>query len=225
MDDDCVNVRCCELEVCIGAAKIIKDVTFNCCKGEWLVITGPSGAGKTTLLRAINGLCPPTAGRVWALGSWMPGRSRREAQYTWRHTGTVLQEVALFNTRSAAANVEIGLRSAGVDRQNARREAREWLAHLGLADKAGEYPGRLSGGERQRVALARALAPRPQLLILDEPTAHLDHGSAKVVLLAIRDLVRDGATVVMSSHQEHEVAQLKTCEIVMEAGRVTQICR
>jgi ABC-type multidrug transport system ATPase subunit len=225
VDDACLNVRCCELEVCIGTARIITDVTFNCCKGEWVVITGPSGAGKTTLLRAINGLCPPTAGRVWALGSWMPGRSRRDAQRTWRNTGTMQQEVALFTTRSAAANVEIGLRSAGRDRASARREARDWLERLGLGDKAAEYTGRLSGGERQRVALARALAPRPQLLILDEPTAHLDHGSAKVVLLAIRDLVRDGATVVMSSHHQQEVAALRSCEIVLESGRITRICR
>jgi ABC-type multidrug transport system ATPase subunit len=225
MTEACVNVRCCELEVCIGSARVISDVTFNCCEGEWIVVTGPSGAGKTTLLRAINGLCPPTAGRVWALGSWIPGRSRRDALQAWRNTGTVQQDLGLFTTRSAVANVEIGLRSAGRDRQAARREAHDWLDRLGLGDKAAEYPGRLSGGERQRVALARALAPRPQLLILDEPTAHLDHGSAKVVLLAIRDLVRDGATVVMSSHHKEELASLNTCEIVLEAGRVTRVCR
>jgi ABC-type multidrug transport system ATPase subunit len=225
MDDSCVNVRCCELAVCVGPAKIIEGVTFDCCKGEWVIISGPSGAGKTTLLRAINGLCPPTAGRVWALGSWIPGRSRQEAQRAWRRTGTVMQDVALFSTRSAVENVEMGLRSAGSDTRSARREARYWLERLGLEDKATEYPARLSGGERQRVALARALAPRPQLLILDEPTSHLDHGSARIVLSAIRDLVRDGATVIMSSHRLEEVQALRTCEIVLEAGKVTRICR
>jgi ABC-type multidrug transport system ATPase subunit len=225
MDDSCVNVRCCELAVCVGPAKIIEGVTFDCCKGEWVIISGPSGAGKTTLLRAINGLCPPTAGRVWALGSWIPGRSRQEAQRAWRRTGTVMQDVALFSTRSAVENVEMGLRSAGSDAHSARREARYWLERLGLEGKATEYPVRLSGGERQRVALARALAPRPQLLILDEPTSHLDHGSARIVLSAIRDLVRDGATVIMSSHRLEEVQALRTCEIVLDAGRVTRICR
>ena len=225
MDDSCVNVRCCELAVCVGAAKVIEGVTFDCCKGEWVIISGPSGAGKTTLLRAINGLCPPTAGRVWALDSWIPGRSRQEAQRAWRRTGTVMQDVALFSTRSAVANVEMGLRSAGSDGISARREALSWLERLGLKDKATEYPARLSGGERQRVALARALAPRPQLLMLDEPTAHLDHGSARIVLSAIRDLVNDGATVIMASHRLEEVEALRTCEIVLDGGRVTQICR
>jgi len=225
MDDSCVSVRCCELAVCVGAAKIIDGVTFDCCKGEWIIISGPSGAGKTTLLRAINGLCPPTAGRVWALGSWIPGRSRQEAQRAWRSTGTVMQDVGLFSTRSAIGNVEMGLRSAGSNAMAARQEARYWLERLGLEDKATEYPVRLSGGERQRVALARALAPRPQLLILDEPTSHLDHGSARIVLSAIRDLVRDGATVIMSSHRKEEVEALRTCEIVRDAGRVTRICR
>ncbi len=225
MDESCFNVRCCELAVCVGAAKIIEGVTFDCCEGEWIVISGPSGAGKTTLLRAINGLCPPAAGRVWALGSWIPGRSRHDAQRAWRRTGTVMQDVALFTTKSAAANVEMGLRSAGWSAPSARQEARDWLERLGLEDKTTEYPGRLSGGERQRVALARALAPRPQLLLLDEPTSHLDNGSARVVLSAIRDLVRDGATVIMASHRLEEVETLRTCEIVLEAGRVARICR
>jgi ABC-type methionine transport system ATPase subunit len=136
-----------------------------------------------------------------------------------------MQDVALFSTRSVVANVEMGLRSAGIDGISARREALSWLERLGLKDKATEYPARLSGGERQRVALARALAPRPQLLMLDEPTAHLDHGSARIVLSAIRDLVNDGATVIMASHQLEEVKALRTCEIVLDGGRVTRICR
>jgi D-methionine transport system ATP-binding protein len=223
--DDCASVRCCDLEVCVGSARILRDVTFDCCHGEWTVITGSSGAGKTTLLRALNGLCPPSAGRVWALGSWIPGRSRSEAQRVWRQTGTVQQELALFETRSAAGNVELALRVAGLGRDEARRDARLWLERFGLGDKAHAYPAGLSGGERQRVALARAIAPRPQLLILDEPTSHLDHGSAKIVLTAIKELVHGGATVVMSSHRVEEIASLRTCHIVLEQGRVSSACR
>ncbi|HET6214254.1 MAG TPA: ATP-binding cassette domain-containing protein [Micromonosporaceae bacterium] len=224
MDDDCVTVRCCDVEVCVGGATLIRDVTFTCCTGEWVVLTGPSGAGKTTLLRTINGLCPPSAGRVWALGSWIPGRTRRDAQSTWRRTGTVMQDLALFETQSAAANVQIALRAGGLSRSRARGEARAWLDRLGLEDKHDEYPRSLSGGERQRVALARALAPGPQLLILDEPTAHLDDGSAKIVLTAIKELVEKGATVVMSSHRGAEVAPYETCRITLDCGAMTSVC-
>jgi ABC-type multidrug transport system ATPase subunit len=224
MADDCVNVRCCELSVCIGAATIIRDVTFSCCSGEWIVLSGPSGAGKTTLLRAINGLCPPTTGRVWALGSWLPGRSRREAQRTWRRTGTVMQDLALFDTQNALANVSLALRTAGRTRAEATSEARHWLERFGLDDKAEAFPLNLSGGERQRVALARALAPRPQLLILDEPTAHLDDGSAKIVLAAVRELVHDGATVVMASHRSEEVEPYQSCRITLDSGTITSVC-
>jgi len=224
MAEECVNVRCCELSVCVGKATVVTDVTFACCSGEWVVLAGASGAGKTTLLRTINGLCPPTAGRVWALGSWLPGRTRGDARRAWRSTGTVMQDLALFETQSAQANVALALRAIGYPRVRAAGEAQDWLDRFGLADKAGAYPHALSGGERQRVALARALAPRPQLLILDEPTAHLDDASARIVLAAVRDLVHTGATVVMSSHRTDEVKPYQTCRITLDAGRITDSC-
>ena len=225
MVDDCVNVRCCDVSVCVGKVTVISDVTFDCCEGEWVVLAGPSGAGKTTLLRAINGLCPPTGGKVWALGSWMPGRTRKEAQKAWRRTGTVQQDLALFESVTALDNVALGLRGTGRSRSEVRDEARSWLERFGLEDKGNAYPRSLSGGERQRVAIARALAPRPQLLILDEPTAHLDDGSARIVLTAVKELVQQGTTVVMSSHRDQEVAPLQTCRIELEDGRVNRICR
>jgi ABC-type multidrug transport system ATPase subunit len=222
MDEACVNVRCCDLQVYLGKVHVIRNVTFDCCRGEWIVLTGRSGAGKSTLLRAINGLCPPSAGRVWALGSWIPGRPRRESRRVWRCTGTVQQEPALFQSKSVLANVEMGLRAAGTDRLAAARQAREYLDRFGLEDKIGERPASLSGGERQRVALARAIAPGPELLILDDPTAHLDDGSAKIVLSAIQDLVQRGATVVMSSHRATEVEQYATCQLMLSEGRVAR---
>ena len=136
-----------------------------------------------------------------------------------------MQDLALFETQSAAANVALALRATGMSRAAAGAEARSWLERLGLDDKVNSYPYALSGGERQRVAIARALAPRPQLLILDEPTAHLDDGSAKIVLAAIKELVDGGATVVMSSHRESEVAPYQTCRITLEAGQVSCVCR
>jgi ABC-type multidrug transport system ATPase subunit len=199
---------------------ILEGLSFECSRGEWVLLAGPSGAGKSTLLRIINGLLLPTGGRVLTLGSPIPGRGRRQARAAWRQTGTVLQEVALFETKSARANVQLALTATGVDRASARRQAMTWLERLGIGDKADAYPWRLSGGERQRVALARALAPGPTLLLLDEPTSALDTATAADVLEAIGDLCRAGTTVVMSSHREDEVVAMCDKRIGLSGGRM-----
>jgi D-methionine transport system ATP-binding protein len=213
-----VSVR--DVSVRVGRSQALDQVSFDCPQGEWVLLAGPSGAGKSTLLRTINGLQAPTTGTVWTLGSRIPGRRRREARHVWRQTGTVQQEVALFETKSARANIELALRVAGHDRASARHEAKEWLDRFNIADKAEDYPWRLSGGERQRVALARALAPRPQLLILDEPTSALDLDTAQVVLEAIKELVGQNTTVVMSSHREVEVVEMCDQRIRLRKGRL-----
>jgi ABC-type multidrug transport system ATPase subunit len=220
MSDERAVVRVQDLSVRLGNSRALDGVSFECREGEWVLVAGPSGAGKSTLLRAINGLQPVDGGRIQALGTWIPGRGRREARQAWRRTGTVLQEVALFETKSARANVELALRAAGLDRAKARHEALEWLDRLAIGDKADEYPWRLSGGERQRVALARALAPRPRLLLLDEPTSALDSQTAHVVMEALAELVRDKTAVVMSSHREVEVVDRCDRRIGLLRGRV-----
>jgi ABC-type multidrug transport system ATPase subunit len=216
-------VRVCDVSVRAGAVSLLDGVSFDCLEGQWTLLAGPTGAGKTTLMRAINGLLLPSAGRIWTFGSAIPGRTRREARAAWLRTGTVLQGVALFETKSARGNVEIGLVTHGVERPAARREATAWLERLNLADKVDAYPWRLSGGERQRVALARALAPRPQLLILDEPTSALDLATARVVLDCISELVAEGSAVLMSSHREQEAAELAHQRVALRAGRVVEV--
>ena len=217
-DDPVVAVE--GLSVEAGGVEIIRRVWMTCRPGDWVVLVGPSGSGKSTLLRAINGLCRPTAGSIRTLGTVIPGRSRKESRRAWRQTGTVLQEVALFTTRTAEQNVALGLLASGWDRRTARREARRWLARLGLDDKAGSYPQSLSGGERQRVALARALAPAPRLLLLDEPTSALDQRTAATALDAVGELVERGGTVVMSSHRTEEIDDRCTKRAVLVAGRL-----
>jgi ABC-type multidrug transport system ATPase subunit len=209
-----------DVSVRVGHSQALDGVSLHCARGEWVLLAGPSGAGKSTLLRIVNGLQAPTSGAIRTLGSWIPGRRRREARLVWRHTGTVQQEVALFETKSARANVELALRVAGHDRASARHHAMEWLDRFGIADKAEDHPWRLSGGERQRVALARALAPRPQLLLLDEPTSALDAESARVVFEAIEELVRQNTTVLMSSHREVEVIEKCDRCIRLHRGRL-----
>lgn len=202
---------------------ILDDVSLSSGTCEWTLLVGPSGCGKSTILRTINGLCPPSKGRVLNLGTWLPGRNRHEARKAWRSTGTVLQEVALFETRTVLTNVELGCRAAGLPADKARSEALSWLDRLGLVDRAADHPASLSGGQRQRVALARAFAPRPRLLLLDEPTSALDHATAQVVLDGISELVENGTCVVMSSHRPEEVGVRCTRCVVLDGGRVVQV--
>jgi len=218
-------VRVCELSVQAGPATLLEDVSLECRAGEWTLLAGPTGAGKSTLMRVINGLRNPSRGMVWTLGSAIPGRGRHEARAVWLRTGTVLQEIALFETKSARGNVEIALTTRGFKRPAARQEALAWLERLNMAEKVNEYPWRLSGGERQRVALARALAPRPELLVLDEPTSALDNATAGIVFECIRELVAHGTTVIMSSHREDEVVQFCDQRVALQRGRVINVTR
>jgi ABC-type multidrug transport system ATPase subunit len=223
VDDPHVTVRISDVSVSSKSTRILDGVSFDCLEGEWTVIHGPSGAGKSTLLRAINGLCPLTGGYIDVLSTQIPGRSRRDARTAWTQTGTVLQEVALFETKTALENVVLALHAVGLDRRSVRDRAREWLEHLDLGDKLDEYPSRLSGGQRQRVALARAFATRPRLLLLDEPTSALDSATARIVLTAVKKLVKQGATVVMSSHRTDEVAGMCDQQVGLRDGRLWAI--
>jgi ABC-type methionine transport system ATPase subunit len=202
--------------------RLLDDISMTCQAGEITLVCGASGSGKTTLLRLINGLCCPTAGLVKILGSRIPGRSAGEARRVWRQSGTVLQEIALFETRTALRNVELVLRASGCDQSTARERAVYWLAQLGLGDKLHAYPCCLSGGQRQRVALARSLAAEPRLLILDEPTSALDAQASAHVLGLIRELAGQGTAVVMSSHKIEEC--LDTCDqfIELHRGRIVR---
>ena len=223
MDDPSITVRVAEVGIQVGDAWLVDGVSFACHQGEWTLLGGPSGSGKSTLLRAINGLRLPTRGCIWTLGSPIPGRTRREARDVWRQTGTVLQEVALFETKTACQNVELALRTAGVDHASARARATEWLERMRLGDKLHEYPCNLSGGQCQRVALARALAVRPRLLLIDEPTSALDREVACVFLEAVKEVVEQGTTVVMSSHRADELDGLCNQRILLHQGRIEDI--
>jgi ABC-type methionine transport system ATPase subunit len=220
IDNDSPTVRCVGVSVDCGNRRVLNEVSIQVEPGEWLGITGPSGAGKTTLLRTINGLCPTAGGWLRVLGTSLPGRTRAQARQVWRRTGTVLQDVALFETKTAQGNVELALRAAGYERRLARATAADWLGRLGLDDLVRAYPVAMSGGERQRVALARALAVRPALLILDEPTSALDHKTATIALDAVDELVRRGTTVLMCTHRDAEVAARCHRRVTLHEGRV-----
>ena len=183
-----------------GPVGILHGVTLSVGQGETVGLVGPSGSGKSSLLMLMGGLERATGGRVEALGQDLtPMTEDSLARFRRDNMGVVFQSFHLIPTMTALENVATPLELAG--RKDAFNRAAEELAAVGLADRMQHYPGQLSGGEQQRVALARAAAPRPRILLADEPTGNLDEANGRAImdlLFELRD--RHGATLVMVTH-------------------------
>jgi molybdate transport system ATP-binding protein len=200
------------------------DVRLEAWPGELVALLGPNGAGKTTLLRALAGLLPLESGRVSLDGSVLedPARGVRVPAER-RPVGVVFQDYLLFPHLDALDNVAFGLRARGRRRAAARQVARDWLARVGLEERARALPRELSGGQAQRVALARALATDPSLLLLDEPLAALDASLRADVRRDLRRHLASFAGVrLLITHDPLEAAALADRLVVLEAGRVVQ---
>jgi molybdate transport system ATP-binding protein len=194
------------------------DVELSVPDGAVLGMLGPNGAGKTTALRALAGLEPLTGGHVV-----LDGTDVTAAPPEQRDVGVVFQDYLLFPHLTALENVAYGLRARGLHKAAARADAAEWLDQVGLTDRAGHRPRQLSGGQAQRVALARALAPRPRLLLLDEPLAALDAGTRLALRTDLRrHLVSYGGPAVVVTHDAVEAMVLTDSLVVLEGGRIVQ---
>lgn len=203
-----------------GRTLALDDVSLTLGPGEILAVLGASGCGKSTLLRLVAGLDAPDSGEIAIGGRCVAGRGRNEPPET-RGVGLMFQDYALFPHLTVLANVRFGL--AHLSGSEARRVARERLDQVGLAHRADSYPGTLSGGEAQRVALARALAPRPRVLLLDEPFSNLDAGTREHVradTLAV--LRRDGTGAILVTHDAAEAVAFADRIALMNRGRIVQ---
>lgn len=185
-----------------GPVDILRGITWSVPQGRSIAVVGPSGSGKTSLLMILAGLERATRGGVRIAGHDFSKLSEDQlAEVRGRRIGIVFQSFHLVPTMTAFENVALPLELTG--RDDAFERARELLGDVGLGERLDHYPAQLSGGEQQRVALARALAPRPQLLLADEPTGNLDKKTgASVVELMFRLQKRDGATLVLVTHDE-----------------------
>lgn len=183
-----------------GMVEILHGISLEICEHETVGLIGPSGSGKSSLLMLLGGLETATGGKVEVLGKDLTLMSEDElARFRRGNMGIVFQSFHLIPTMTALENVATPLELAG-DRDAFDRAAEE-LAAVGLADRSGHYPSQLSGGEQQRVALARAAAPRPRILLADEPTGNLDGATGDQimdVLFGLRD--RHGSTLVLVTH-------------------------
>ncbi|WP_332304335.1 amino acid ABC transporter ATP-binding protein [Rhizobium sp. GR12] len=186
-----------------GTFEVLKGISLSVGKGEAVCIIGPSGSGKSTILRCINGLIPVNEGFI-RVGNHKVHEMRTEkAMRPLRHqVAMVFQQYNLFPHRTALENIMMApIQVLGHDKAEVADRARKLLAKVRLSEKADSYPGQLSGGQQQRVAIARALAMQPEVILFDEVTAALDPETVKEVLVTIRELVEEGLTCVLVTHE------------------------
>ncbi|PVX79854.1 amino acid ABC transporter ATP-binding protein [Paraburkholderia unamae] len=213
-----------------GHTDILRGVDLSIAKSEVVCIIGPSGSGKSTLLRCIAGLETYDHGDVRIEGELLGyvdrgGRrvraAAREVNRVRRNVGMVFQQFNLWPHMTALANVkEALLRVRGLSNQQADERAGKMLEMVGLSHKADAYPSRLSGGQQQRVAIARALAMAPHIMLFDEPTSALDPELVGEVLQVMKQLARDGMTMVVVTHEMGFAAQMADTVVFIDQGRV-----
>ncbi|MDG4765466.1 amino acid ABC transporter ATP-binding protein [Solwaraspora sp. WMMD406] len=215
-----------------GSLDVLNGVDLAVRPGEVCCVIGPSGSGKSTFLRCVNHLEKIDGGRIWVDGSLVGYRQRgdklhelpaREVAAQRQSIGMVFQRFNLFPHMTALANVmEAPLRVRRESKQQVRERAAALLDRVGLADKAAAYPGQLSGGQQQRVAIARALAMRPKLMLFDEPTSALDPELVGEVLDVMRDLARDGMTMIVVTHEIGFAREVGDSLVFMDGGVVVE---
>lgn len=202
-----------------GSHAAVNALDLTVCDGMLLVLLGPSGCGKTTTLRLIAGLDTPDRGEVWIDGELVAGKGVFIPPEK-RRIGMVFQDYALFPHMTIAANIAFALNGA----KNAKTRIAEMLDLVGLSGKAERYPHQLSGGEQQRVALARALAPRPSVVLLDEPFSNLDAALRKEMRQEVKRILREAqTTAVFVTHDQEEALSLADCVAVMKHGCLLQL--
>lgn len=203
-----------------GPQTIVDGISFRLEAGRIACLLGPSGCGKTTLLRCIAGFEEIAAGEIRIRDESVSLPNKRQPPEK-RRIGMVFQDYALFPHLTVAQNVAFGLHQ--LNNEEASLRVRQLLATVGLHGQGEKYPHELSGGQQQRVALARALAPRPELILLDEPFSNLDVGLRERLSLEVRDILkREGSTAILVTHDQNEAFAMADEVGVMYGGRLQQ---
>ena len=184
-----------------GQIKVLRGIDYHISKGDRIVIVGPSGGGKSTFLRCLNLLEMPTDGEIWFHGEQI-NTKKCNINKVRQKMGMVFQHFNLFPHKTILENLTLApVKLKLMKPEEAKKRAMELLERVGLPDKADAYPSTLSGGQKQRVAIARALAMNPEVLLFDEPTSALDPEMVGEVLDLMKELARDGMTMVVVTHE------------------------
>src|SRR4051812_37718502 len=205
-----------------GELHVLRDINLTVGKGEVVVVLGPSGSGKSTLCRTINRLETIESGTIEIDGQPIAAEGKDLAQLR-SDVGMVFQQFNLFAHLTVLENVTLGpVRVRGVKRKDAETKARSLLDRVGIADQVDKYPAQLSGGQQQRVAIARALAMDPKLILFDEPTSALDPEMINEVLDVMKQLARDGMTMVVVTHEMGFARASADRVVFMDGGAIVE---
>lgn len=225
-------VRAVNVTKSFGKNEVLKGIDLHVDTGEVVVLLGPSGSGKTTFLRCINQLETIDGGRIFVdgdlmgyadKGSHLQRLTDKQIAAQRREIGMVFQRFNLFPHMTALENVmEAPVQVRGTGKAEAKAEAQRLLERVGLGDKTGHYPSQLSGGQQQRVAIARALAMKPKLMLFDEPTSALDPELVGEVLAVMKELAKDGMTMICVTHEMGFARDVADRVVFMDGGVVVE---
>ena len=210
------------LKISFGKLNVLKDVSINIQKGEKIVIIGPSGSGKSTFLRCLNRLETPDGGQILFEGNDLTD-PKTDLDLCRQKMGMVFQHFNLFPHLTVLQNITLAPVTLKLKtEEEAKSEAMQFLERIGLPDKANVYPSTLSGGQKQRIAIVRSLAMHPDVMLFDEPTSALDPEMVGEVLEVMKDLARDGMTMVVVTHEMGFAREVADRVLFMNEGYIEE---
>lgn len=222
MSDKKVMVHVENLKKNFGKLEVLKDLSIDIMEGEVVVLIGPSGSGKSTFLRCLNQLETATAGTILVDGQDVTDK-HTDINKVRENIGMVFQHFNLFNNKNVLENITLApIELKRMTKEEANKKGMELLKRVGLDSKADAYPSQLSGGQKQRVAIARALAMNPDIMLFDEPTSALDPEMVGEVLAVMKELVADGMTMVVVTHEIGFAREVADRVVFMDGGYIVE---
>lgn len=216
-------IRVEHLQKNFGQLHALKDVTLEVNKGEIVSLIGPSGSGKSTLLRCIHGLEKPDKGKIYMNDEPMDPQNKEKYREQRNHMGFVFQHFNLFPHMTVLDNLNLAQTEVlGRSKEDATKKSLELLKRVGLQEKKDSYPNNLSGGQKQRVAIARALCMDPDMMLFDEPTSALDPEMIKEVLEVMKDLGKQGMTMIVVTHEMGFARKVGSRVVFLDHGEIIE---